>query len=59
MTTSDPTPLTVAPDETQAPATTPEPLTLEEARAQFDVIVAALRELGRELKAEMAAKEAA
>ena len=58
MTTSEATPITDQPRDEQAPATT-RPLTVEETSAQLDVIVAALRELGRELKAERLAKEAA
>ena len=57
MTASDPTPITAVPDESPAPATT-EP-TLEQIRAQWALTIAVLEELGEELKAELAAKEAA
>lgn len=58
MTTANPTPITDDTSDDQEPATT-EPKPIEEVYAELDVIVAALADLGRELKAEMAAKEAA
>lgn len=55
---TEPTPITtLAPAE--EPATTPEPLALEDAYAMFDAFVAALREVGQDLKAAAQQDEAA
>lgn len=59
MTASNPTPLTDDTRDDQAPANTPAPLTQEEAHAQLDVIVAALREIAREDREAREAQEAA
>lgn len=52
-------PLTDDTRDDQALATTPAPLTQEEAHAQLDVIVAALREIAREDREAREAQEAA
>lgn len=59
MTASNLTPLTDDTRDDQAPATTPEPMTFEEACALWDVAVAALREIAREDREAREAREAA